>query len=348
MSKSLESLADRDPSEPRSTMTGTYLRRAASLSLILTLAAPTAGLSAGDRPRGSEPAPREAPAAIDEPSFVAAAQAKMPEDAFVLAVEIEGDARAYDLNLLNRHEVVNDVVAGMPIAVVWCPLAMAAMVYDREYDEGILTFEAAGAPGDGSPVLRDRETGSMWSIMAGSAIGGAMAGAPLHETALGRKTTWGEWRMQHPDTRVLSVENRTHDPENAWAADLASDKTAGGVTTPDDRLPAKTPVFAFRWEGEPFAVTHDRLGGGILWYPEGQGDGRPTVLLHREPDSPTAASTVAAILPSEIERTDDPEGLAAKLDDRIEAGTPGVARLPGFDTYWSTWSAENPGTILID
>ena len=44
---------------------------------------------------------------------------------------------------------------------------------------------------------------------------------------------------------------------------------------------------------------------------------------------------------------DDPEGLAAKLDAAIAAETPGVARVAGFDTYWYTWVAQNPGTVIV-
>ncbi|MGH2569993.1 MAG: DUF3179 domain-containing (seleno)protein [bacterium] len=326
-------------------------RSALALALILALglgvAAP--GRSASDRTRGAtEIVPRGTIAAIVEPSFVSANEAKLPDDAWVLAVAIEGDSRAYDLNLLNRHEVVNDVVGGMPIAAVWCPLAMAGIVYDREYDDGLLTFEATEPLAEAPLVMRDRETGSTWSVMAGAAIEGKMAGEALHETAFGFKTTWGEWRVKHPDTRVLSVGGRTHEAENVYADYLGSGKTFGDVATPDNRLPAKTPVFAFRWEGEPYAVSHDRLNGGMLWHPEGEGDGKPAILIHRDSDSPTGVSTSAAILPTEIKESDDPEGLALKLDDRLEAGTPGVSRLPGFDTWWYTWSAQNPGTILID
>jgi hypothetical protein len=323
-------------------------RSALALALSFALAMSATGPSAADTPaRVEQIVPRGTIAAIVEPGFVSADKAKMPDDAWILAVEVDGDARAYDLNLLNRHEVVNDVVGGMPIAAVWCPLAMAAVVYDREYDDAVLTFEASEELKGAALVMRDRETGSLWSIMAGAAVEGEMAGEELHETALGFKTTWGEWLAEHPDTRVLSVGGRTHERENVYADYLGSEKTFGDIGTSDDRLPAKTPIFAFRWEGEPYAVSHDRLDGGILWHPEGEGDGRPVILIHRDSDVPTAVSTRAAILPSEIQRTDDPEGLASKLDDRLEAGTPGVSRLPGFDTYWYTWSAQNPGTILI-
>jgi hypothetical protein len=63
--------------------------------------------------------PRGAIAAVDEPEFVSAADARIADDAWVLGVEIEGQARAYSLNLLNRHEIVNDTIGENPIAAVW-------------------------------------------------------------------------------------------------------------------------------------------------------------------------------------------------------------------------------------
>ena len=58
-------------------------------------------------------------ASIDEPEFVSAAAAGIADDAWVLGVVVDGEARAYSLSLLNSHEIVNDEVAGQPIAAVW-------------------------------------------------------------------------------------------------------------------------------------------------------------------------------------------------------------------------------------
>lgn len=63
--------------------------------------------------------PRGRIAAVDSPRFVAASEAEIPPEAWVLGIEIDGRAHAYSLNLLNRHEVVNDTLAGRPIAAVW-------------------------------------------------------------------------------------------------------------------------------------------------------------------------------------------------------------------------------------
>jgi len=63
--------------------------------------------------------PRGQIASVDEPRFVPASEARLPPEAWVLGVSIDGQARAYSLNLLNRHEIVNDAIGEKPFAAVW-------------------------------------------------------------------------------------------------------------------------------------------------------------------------------------------------------------------------------------
>jgi carotenoid cleavage dioxygenase-like enzyme len=57
--------------------------------------------------------------AIDDPVYIPAAEAQIREDAWVLGVVIDGQARAYSLALLNSHEVVNDSIGDTDFAAVW-------------------------------------------------------------------------------------------------------------------------------------------------------------------------------------------------------------------------------------
>ena len=89
----------------------------ASLLLAGSLVASSA---AEDTPEGvTQLLGRNAIPSIFDPTFVEAQEAKIPDDAWILGVVIEGEAHAYSLNLLNHHEIVNDVVGGKPIAAVW-------------------------------------------------------------------------------------------------------------------------------------------------------------------------------------------------------------------------------------
>lgn len=98
-------------------------------TVILALAVGSPTLAQG-RPRMPKPhpdlpdgfrqlLPRGRIAAVDDPRFVPAAEAEIPDDAWVLGVVDGGRAKAYSLNLLNHHEVVNDEIGGRPIAAVW-------------------------------------------------------------------------------------------------------------------------------------------------------------------------------------------------------------------------------------
>jgi hypothetical protein len=94
----------------------------ALLFLVVTQVALIGGSSARSEelPPGVEQIlPRGGIAAITNPQFVGADGAEISGDAWVLGVVVNGQARAYSLNLLNRHEVVNDRIGDTPFAAVW-------------------------------------------------------------------------------------------------------------------------------------------------------------------------------------------------------------------------------------
>ena len=88
--------------------------------LVLAALSPSLSTAQDTPPEGVEQLlPRGRIAAVFEPTFVSAGRAEIPDDAWVLGVVIGSEARAYSLNLLNRHEVVNDRIADLPVAAVW-------------------------------------------------------------------------------------------------------------------------------------------------------------------------------------------------------------------------------------
>jgi hypothetical protein len=114
------------PPPPRGRTNGRI--RAAAFPILAFAAWAAAGASAAEPPRteGEElppgvvqVVPRGTLEAIVEPELVPAPKASLPEDAWVLGVEIDGEAHAYSLNLLNHHEVVNDRIGEVPFAAVW-------------------------------------------------------------------------------------------------------------------------------------------------------------------------------------------------------------------------------------
>ncbi len=150
-------------------------------------------------------APPETVPAITEPRFIAREQAKtfLQPDEPVLGLAIGSEARAYSLWQMERHLVVNDRVAGRPIAVTWCPFSHTGAVYARKVSDKELTFESDGRLLHGALVLRDRETGSIWTQADGAAIEGPLAGSAVLVTLPALQTTWKSWEREQPGTVAL-------------------------------------------------------------------------------------------------------------------------------------------------
>ncbi len=140
---------------------------------------------------------------IDDPRFqpIANEQRTKPQEA-VIAIEISGDARAYPIRLLMWHEIVNDTVGGVPVAITYCPLCNAAIVFDRRTTEGILTFGTTGKLRKSDLVMYDRQTESWWQQFSGKAIIGALTGLKLSFIA-SRLESFGSFRARYPKARVL-------------------------------------------------------------------------------------------------------------------------------------------------
>ncbi len=123
------------------------------------------------------------------------------DEAPVVGVERDGEARAYPLRILDWHEVVNDVFGG-PLLVTYCPLCGSAVVAVREVRGEETTFGVSGKLWRNDLVLYDDATGSLWSQLLATAIQGPATGETL-ELLPSSLSTWGEWRESHPDTLVL-------------------------------------------------------------------------------------------------------------------------------------------------
>jgi hypothetical protein len=125
----------------------------------------------------------------------------LDDDAAVVGVERDGEARAYPLAVLDRHEVVNDRFAG-PLLVTYCPLCGSAVVAERRVAGRVARFGVSGALWRGDLVLYDEATESLWSQLLATAIQGPRTGDQLaiHPSRL---TSWGAWRDSHPETTVL-------------------------------------------------------------------------------------------------------------------------------------------------
>ncbi len=141
---------------------------------------------------------------IDDPVFVSVAEAGeliAPTEP-VVALDIGGERRAYPLAILIWHEIVNDTVAGWPVAVTYCPLCDAALVFDRRVGGRVLDFGTTGLLRFSDLVMWDRQTESWWQQFLGEAMVGELTGARL--TMLpSRVESFERFAAAAPDGRVL-------------------------------------------------------------------------------------------------------------------------------------------------
>jgi hypothetical protein len=148
--------------------------------------------------------PKDGIPAIDRPSFIAVKEATdLALHDPVISIKIGDEARAYPLRIMIWHEIVNDTVGGMPIAITWCPLCNSSVVFDRRAAGRILTFGTTGKLRNSDLVMYDRETESWWQQFGGDCIVGELLGAQLKYLPA-RVESIERFRARFPMGRVLA------------------------------------------------------------------------------------------------------------------------------------------------
>ena len=148
--------------------------------------------------------PKDGIPALDHPGFIPAAQeARIGGREPVITLELDGTApRAYPLRYLTWHEIVNDTVGGVPVAVTFCPLCNSGIVFDRRTEIGTLTFGVSGKLRNSAMVMFDRQTQSWWQQALGEAIVGRLTGTRLRALP-GWMESWAEFAARNPDGLVM-------------------------------------------------------------------------------------------------------------------------------------------------
>jgi hypothetical protein len=121
----------------------------------------------------------------------------------VITVEIDGaEPRTYPIRYLTWHEIANDTVAGIPIAVTFCPLCNSGITFDRRVDGQVLSFGVSGKLRNSDMVMYDRETESWWQQAIGTGIVGEMTGVELTQLPTWMES-WSEFKTRNPDGLVM-------------------------------------------------------------------------------------------------------------------------------------------------
>jgi hypothetical protein len=211
---------------------------------------------------------------LEDPPFISIAEGNesFVDNEPVIVVEINGDARAYPLGILTQHEIANDVVGGVPVAVTFCPLCNSAIVYARELDGVVYEFGVSGVLRNSDLVMYDRTTDSWWQQFTGEAIVGELTGALLDVVA-STTVSWADFKETFPEGRVMSTDtgfgrNYGFNPYVGYDSDDSPFLFRG---PPDTRLSSIERVVALDLNGDAIAypftqleevrVVHDTVGG---------------------------------------------------------------------------------------
>jgi hypothetical protein len=149
--------------------------------------------------------PKDGIPALDAPRFVTVSEAGawLKPNEPVISFQIGSDARAYPIQILVWHEIVNDTVGGLPVAVTFCPLCNTAIAFERTVNGRVLDFGTTGRLRFSNLLMYDRQTESWWQQAIGQAIIGQLTGTTLVSRPAAI-LSWATFKMAHPGGRVLS------------------------------------------------------------------------------------------------------------------------------------------------
>ncbi|MFW9854784.1 MAG: DUF3179 domain-containing protein [Candidatus Thorarchaeota archaeon] len=151
--------------------------------------------------------------AIDSPKFITIEEFESTigedySDKFILGVEINGSARAYPIDILTWHEIVNDRIGdATTFSVTYCPLTASGILFHTSSIGGS-TLGTTGYLYENNLVFYDRKTDTFWNQMYGIVWCGELDGALDRGNMV--ETTWKTWKTLYPDTLILSRNTGYH------------------------------------------------------------------------------------------------------------------------------------------
>lgn len=299
--------------------------------------------------------PKDGIPSIDRPRFISVPEADkfLQNSDIVLGLDINGDIRAYPLQILVWHEIVNDNVGGVPVAVTYCPLCFTTQVFNRVIDGQILEFGTSGKLYNSNLVMYDRTSESLWSQALGEGIVGKYAGTKLERIPFDL-AYWREWKKLYPDSKVLSTDTGFGRPYGAdpYGDYYTSPSIYFPVANRDNRLGVKEIVIGLEHNGvyrayqlskiEEEHVINDDIAG------------RPLLITSQYPFMTrvfdrTVDGQVLEFEYKDGDMTDRQTGSVWGFDGVAMKGEmtgKRLQRLPLDQGFWFTWIAFHPGSEL--
>jgi hypothetical protein len=321
--------------------------------------------------RSGGPPPDGIPA-IDEPTFLPSdAVDFLSEEEPVLSLEVDGESRAYPVQVMIWHEIANDTIGDVPVAVTYCPLCNSAIAYDRRLGDRVLDFGTSGLLYNSSLVMYDRQTESLWSHFTGGAVVGFLTGSRLEVLPVST-VSWADWRDAHPGGLVLSRDTG-HDRDYGANPYPGYDEIGNSPFLfdgeVDGRLAAMERVIGLETDGDAVAVRlAEATDAGVVDLDLG---GRP-VVVWLEPGTSSALEGGAVDTGRDVGASgvfrprsggqdltfrptgegfvDDQTGstwdiFGEAVDGPLEGRR--LQAVPHVDTFWFAWAAFQPETRVI-
>lgn len=337
-----------------------------------TALAATAGTPLIDPGELVSGAPFDAIRSVDEPVVAdrAAADAALGGTEQVMLVQHGGQARAYPTRSLIRHEIVNDTVGGLPVAVTWCPLCNTGITFDRRVDGRPEVFGVSGLLYRSALVMFDRRTTSLWPQPLGRAALGELLGAEL-AVVPSALVSYDQARRAAPDLQVvlggLSELDTSRNPYVGYDTSRRPFLYSGEV---DDRVPAFERVVGLDLDADvrayPYSLLRERrvvrtgVAGRdavVLWAPGSSSplDG-PDVRAGRDVGSAGVFDRwldgrALTLRPAGDDRfTDTETGSQWTVTGTAVAGPltgAQLERLAHSDAFWFAWAAFHPETDVV-
>jgi hypothetical protein len=329
---------------------------------------PFADIAGGGPPKDGIPA-------IDTPAFTSIEDARTWMDGLspVIALEVNGEAKAYPMAILTWHEIVNDTIGGEPVVVTFCPLCNTALVFERTLDSVVHDFGTSGNLYFSNLIMYDRQTESWWQQATGKSIVGELMGAKL-EFLPAQIISLDEFEATYPEGTVLSRETG-HDRDygrNPYPGYDRADEppflffgTADGRIAPKERVATVgegEDAIAFAYpELSEVGVASATLGGEpivVFWAPGTRSALDRSAIDDSEDVGATGvyrpivdggALSFERLGPAGTPITDRETGstwsITGTATDGPLAGTQ-LERIVSGDHLWFSWAAFNPDTRI--
>lgn len=182
--------------------------------------------------------------ALENPDFVTAENAQVLQDRdLVLGFKNGDDIRAYPHIILDWHEIVNDRIGDVALAVTYCPLTGTGIGWNSIVDGKETTFGVSGLLYNTNLIPYDRSTNSNWSQILNTSVNGVLVGEKADLIML-VETDWKTWKSLYPNTKVVGLNtgfSRTYGTSPYGDYNTNNDRFLFPVDK-DDRLPLKERV----------------------------------------------------------------------------------------------------------